>query len=45
MENVSIEDNEKAKLLKREAKVKKFREYLVDKGVVLAIIKSIIKIF
>ena len=45
MENVSIEDNEKAKLLKREAKVKKFREYLVDKGVVLAVIKSIIKYF
>ena len=40
MDNLIVEDKEKSKQQKREVKVKEFREYLVDKGVVLAFIKS-----
>jgi len=40
MDNAIVEEKEKIKQQKKEAKIKEFREYLVDKGVVLAYIKS-----
>lgn len=38
--NLTMEEKEKLKQLKKEAKIKEFREYLVDKGVTLSFIKS-----
>ncbi len=40
METPTPEEEEKLKQQKRESKVKEFREFLVDKGVVLAFVKS-----